>query len=40
MNDRELAAAKQLIDMLAVDWDPQARHDDYTEQVRAQVACA
>ncbi|WP_405021333.1 Ku protein [Kitasatospora sp. NBC_00070] len=37
VNDRELAAAQQLIDMLAVDWDPEAWHDDYAEQVRALV---
>ncbi|MFJ4675399.1 Ku protein [Kitasatospora sp. NPDC088783] len=33
----ELATAEQLIDMLAVDWDPEDYHDSYEEQVRALV---
>lgn len=37
VNERELAAAQQLIDMLAVDWDPDAWHDEFAEQVRALV---
>lgn len=34
VSDRELSTAEQLIDMLAVDWDPNEWHDTYSEQVR------
>ncbi|GAA2280593.1 MULTISPECIES: non-homologous end joining protein Ku [Kitasatospora] len=34
VGERELAAARQLIDMLAVDWNPDEYHDTFSEQVR------
>ncbi|MGF1427571.1 Ku protein [Kitasatospora sp. LaBMicrA B282] len=34
---KELAAARQLIEMLSAEWDPAAYHDTYTEQVRELV---
>ncbi|MGK4585237.1 Ku protein [Kitasatospora sp. HPMI-4] len=34
VGEKELAAAKQLIGMLAVDWDPDEYHDTFAEQVR------
>ncbi|WP_441246853.1 non-homologous end joining protein Ku [Kitasatospora sp. McL0602] len=34
---QELAAARQLIEALSVDWDPDAYHDTYADQVRALV---
>lgn len=37
VSDRELSTAQQLIDMLAIDWDPDEWHDTYSEQVRELV---
>ncbi len=37
VSDRELAAAEQLVDMLALDWDPEQWHDTYSEQLRELV---
>ncbi|MCX4744095.1 Ku protein [Kitasatospora sp. NBC_01287] len=37
VSDRELSAAEQLIEMLAVDWVPEDWHDSYGEQVRELV---
>ncbi|MGE7439513.1 non-homologous end joining protein Ku [Kitasatospora sp. NPDC001175] len=34
VGEKELAAARQLIDMLAVDWNPDEYHDTFAEQVR------
>ncbi len=33
LNDRELGAARQLIDTLTTDWDPESYHDTYRERV-------
>ncbi|AUG76362.1 Ku protein [Kitasatospora sp. MMS16-BH015] len=35
--EQEVAAARQLIEALSVEWDPAAYHDTYAEQVRALV---
>ena len=37
-SDRELAMAEQLIDMLAVDWDPDGYHDTFEEKVHELIA--
>jgi DNA end-binding protein Ku len=37
VSDRELSAADQLIDMLAVDWNPEDYHDTFEEKVRELV---
>ncbi|MFF7633418.1 Ku protein [Kitasatospora sp. NPDC008050] len=36
-SQKELAAARQLIEMLSADWNPADYHDNYTEQVRELV---
>ncbi|MFI9274525.1 Ku protein [Kitasatospora sp. NPDC052896] len=37
VREKELAAARQLIEALSADWDPQEYHDTFTEQVRELV---
>ncbi|MER5636131.1 Ku protein [Kitasatospora sp. NPDC002227] len=37
LKEQELAAARQLIEALSVEWEPDAYHDTYAEQVRALV---
>ncbi|BFV60160.1 Ku protein [Kitasatospora sp. CMC57] len=37
VQERELKAAKQLVEMLAMDWDPKAYRDEYEDRVRELV---